>query len=125
MKEQLHNILGIILIITGILDGLKYHWSAQKIESVKTSKGHSRKFINVAILNDYIRLIYFIFIKQDIYLLLSSIFALICMFEMCWKIYIYYPYKTYPREIRNWVIRPNIFKYLVNSWIPNRTRKKL
>jgi len=51
------NIVGIILIITGIFDSFKYKWSADKIKQLQSAKGQSRKFINCAILNDIIRIV--------------------------------------------------------------------
>jgi hypothetical protein len=118
----LHNILGAILTITGIFDAIKYHWQAKSIRKVGLAKGHSRKFINVAILNDLTRLFYFIFIKQDIFLLISSIVALVCMFELYWVIYWFYPYRM--RGCSNFK-RPNTFIYFINSLLPNKIRKRL
>lgn len=117
-----HTILGIILTITGIFDAIKYHWQAISIRKVGLAKGHSRKFINVAIVNDLIRLVYFIFIKPDVYLLVSSIVALICMFELYGVIYWFYPYRM--RGCLNFK-RPNIFIYLINSLLSNKIRKRL
>lgn len=122
LKEFIVNILGIILVITGILDAVKYHWEARKIAEVKTAKGHSRKFINAAVINDIVRVIYLI-IHFDLYLLISSLVAIVFMLEMWWMIYIYYPYETYPRK--KIVKRPNLFQYTINSLTPNKLRRHL
>lgn len=119
---NLHNILGVILTITGIFDAIKYHWQTVSIRKVRLAKGHSRKFINAAIINDLVRLFYFIFVKPDLYLLISSIVAIICMVELYWTIYWLYPYKM--RGCLNFR-RPNILIYIVNSLLPNQYRKRL
>ena len=119
---SLHNILGIILTITGIFDAIKYHWQTVAIRRVGLAKGHSRKFINAAILNDLVRLIYFIYVKPDIYLLIATAIALICMIELYGTIYWYYPYRM---RGCSYFKRPNAFIYFVNSLLPNKIRKRL
>jgi hypothetical protein len=121
-KFALSGFFGILLIITGIFDSLKYTWAAKKIRNVGSSKGHSRNFINVAITNDLVRLLYFIFVDRDVYLILVSIIALYCMFDMFFAIYINYPYRM--RGCSNFK-RPNILLYFINSILPNRIRRKL
>jgi len=115
------TIFGIILIITGIYDSIKYYWFGKKIKEVQSSKGYSRKGMNCAILHDLVRLIYAIFIK-DIYIALTSILALITMLYCWYQIYLYYPYRY--RHLKNFK-RPNILLYLINSILPNSIRKRL
>lgn len=115
------DIFGWIFIFTAILDALKYRWNAAKIRQFHSSKGHSRKFINAALLNDVVRLIYALIIR-DWYILWSSIIALICMAELFILIYWYYPYKN--RSYKNFK-RPNLWIYFINSLTPNRWAKKL
>ena len=110
--------LGIALIITGMLDGIKYRWESCSIRAAGTSKGHSRKFINVAIINDLVRLIYLAF-KPDTFLIIASCIALIFMLEMFFTIYKYYPYKNHKKG------RPGILKYTWNSFLPNSVRSRL
>jgi len=117
----LKNFIGILLTISGIFDSIKYHWASQKIRQVKTAKGQSRKGINAAIINDGIRIGYCFLIK-DIYLIISSILAMICMLECFYTIYTYYPYRM--RGCYNFK-KPNIFLYLINSILPNSIRKRL
>jgi len=119
---SLHNILGVFLTITGIFDAIKYHWQTLSIRKIGLAKGHSRKFINAAILNDLTRLAYFILVKPDLYLLISSIVAIIYMLELYGTIYWLYPYRM--RGCQNFK-RPNIFIYTINSIIPNKIRKRL
>ena len=112
---------GILLIISGIFDSIKYYWMGKKIKEVKTSKGYSRKALNIAITNDLIKLVYSMLIK-DVNIFLTSIIALITMIYCFWQIYIYYPYKN--RRKKNFK-RPNIFLYIWNSILPNKLREKL
>lgn len=115
------QIIGVLLIITGIFDAIKYIWEAKKISEVGTAKGHSRKFINMALTNDLVRITYSILIV-DFYLMFINAIALFCMFKLWWTIYLYYPYKN--RNLLNWK-RPNVFLYTLNSILPNSLRKKL
>ena len=121
MNINIITIVGILLTITGIFDSVKYHWSAQKIYRVKTAKGQSRKFINCAIFNDLIRIIYAILIK-DIYIFLASILALIFMIEHWYMVYLFYPYRQ--RGLLNFK-RPNIVLYIINSLLLNSIKKRL
>jgi len=113
--------LGVVLIFTGILDGWKYIWQAQGIKRVGTAKGHSRKFLNAAICNDLIKMLYAISIK-DIFIFSTSILALISMCYNYYIVYKYYPYRM--RGCSNFK-RPNIFLFLLNSALPNKLRKRL
>jgi hypothetical protein len=116
------NIFGVILTVFGYLDGYKYFIEARKIVSVKTSHGHSRKFINIALANDVVRLGYFFVIDRNIYLIISAIVALVFMCYMFWQIYWWYPYRN---RTRYGFKRPNLGLYIVNSLLPNSIRKKL
>ena len=115
------NIIGILLIITGIFDAWKYIWQSRKIIHVGTAKGHSRKFINMAITNDLIRITYSLII-QDKYLIGINIIALMCMINLWFTIYTHYPYRY--RNLLNWK-RPSLFLYIINSLLPNKIRKHL
>jgi len=113
---------GLFLCIWGYLDGIKYHFETKKIKEHKSSKGHSRKFINMAIGNDLYRLFYFFFIDRNYYVLITSIIALYFMIEMFYTIYNYYPYRK--RGLVNFK-KPNICAYVWNSVQPNYWRKHL
>jgi hypothetical protein len=115
------DILGGLLILTSIGDAIKYTIQANKISRAKTAKSMSRKFINLALLNDFVKLSYGITIK-DLFIISSSILALICMIHLFGIIYKFYPYRM--RGCSNFK-RPNIFLYIINSLIPNRIRKRL
>jgi len=118
---MIKEILGIILVITGIFDSIKYYWFGKKIKEVKSSKSYSRKGMNWAIFHDLFRLIYAYYIK-DLYIGFASILALITMVYCWWQIYLYYPYHY--RNLKNFK-RPNIFIYFINSLLPNQLRKRL
>lgn len=119
--EFLKNSLGVAFLITSVFDAVKYHWNAGKIRAVGTSKGHSRKFINVAILNDIVRLAYGCSI-HDWYIIASSVLAMIFMGELFVMIYLYYPYRN--RYRKNFK-RPGLFRYFWNSVLPNDWDKRL
>jgi len=117
----LKDFLGGLLIVTSIFDAIKYSLQARKIQREKTAKSMSRKFINFALMNDFVKLSYGITIG-DLFIMFSSILALICMIDLWWQIYWWYPYRM--RGCSNFK-RPNIFLYTINSILPNRLRKRL
>ena len=121
MEKYLINIFGCLFLITSIFDGIKYHWNAAKIRSVNTSRGHSRQFINVAILNDIVRTAYGLSV-HDWYIVGSSLLALIFMSELFFTIYTYYPFKN---RYRHNFKRPSFLTYFINSVLPNSITKKL
>jgi len=121
-NQTIRNLAGLVLILWGYFDGIKYHFQAQAIRKTKLARGHSRKFINIALGNDKYRLFYFFFIDRNFYVLLTSIIALVFMIELWITQYKYYPYRM--RGCSNFK-RPNIFIYLFNSLISNKIRKRL
>jgi len=116
-----HFILGFLLIITGIFDSIKYLWESSKIKSIKTARGHSRKFVNASLINAVMRLIYSISIS-DIYFTIISILSLYCILHFWITIYLYYPYRN--RNKPNFK-RPSLIIYIINSLLPNSLRKRL
>ena len=117
----LKDFLGGLLIVTSIFDAIKYSLQARKIQKAKTAKSISRKFINFALTNDLVKLGYG-FIIMDLFIMFSSILALICMIDLWWQIYWWYPYRM--RGCVNFR-RPNIALYIINSILPNSLRKRL
>lgn len=115
------QIFGVLLVITGIFDAIKYSLQALKIKKKKSADTMSRKFVLMAIGNDLIKIIYSMLI-MDIYIFLSSILALVCMFHLWAMVYIYYPYRK-----RNCPCfkRPNLLLFTWNACIPNKWRKHL
>jgi uncharacterized protein with PQ loop repeat len=121
MNIILKDLFGGLLVITSIFDAFKYSLQARKIQKEKTAKSMSRKFINFALINDFVKLGYGIIIG-DLFIISSSILALICMIDLWCQIYQYYPYRM--RGCINFK-RPNILLYIINSILPNRLRKRL
>lgn len=117
----LKNIVGAFLIGAGILDAIKYLWHITAIKKAKTAGGHSRKFANAAITQDLVKLVYG-FVIKDIYIIISTLAALITMAMYFYTIYMYYPYRN--RKRSNFK-RPNLLIYTINSLIPNTIRKHL
>jgi len=116
------DMLGLLLILSGFFDGYKYHIEACAIRKVKTSKGHSRRFINWATAIDVYRLYYLFHSNRDIFLILATVLAIVFMLEMWYTIYWFYPYRL---RFKPGFKRPNILIYLVNSLLSNRVREKL
>ena len=117
----IQQIFGGALIFTSIFDAVKYSVQALKIQRAKSAKGMSRRFINWAMSNDIVKLVYGCIIF-DVYILLSSVLALVCMLHLWIVIYWYYPYKC--RGLSHFK-RPNVILYLINSLLPNRIRRRL
>ena len=117
---MIKEIFGILLIVTSILDAIKYSLQASKIRKLKSSKIQSRKFINFAITNDVVKTGYGIVIN-DWFIIVSSLLAIGCMLDLFYTCYVYYPYQMKIHRIK----RPNIFIYLINSIQPNHIRKHL
>jgi hypothetical protein len=121
INTALKDVFGGLLILTSIFDAIKYSLQARKIQKEKTAKSMSRKFINFALMNDFVKLGYGIII-QDLFIIFSSILALVCMIDLWWQIYWWYPYRY--RNLLNFK-RPNIILYIINSIVPNKIRKHL
>lgn len=119
--NNLKEIFGGLLILTSILDAIKYTLQANKIRLNKSSKTQSRKFINFAILNDIVKLVYGLVIL-DWFIIISSLLAIGCMIDLWYTTYLFYPYRC--RGMLNFK-KPNIFYYLLNSILPNSLRRKL
>jgi hypothetical protein len=115
------NIVGVALILAGLLDAWKYVWHIQAIKKVHSSKGHSRKFANAAIAQDLVKLVYGTVI-QDIFIVSSTVLALITMSMYFYTIYKYYPYRN--RNKHNFK-KPSLLEYTINSLLPNKIRRKL
>jgi hypothetical protein len=120
-QSTLLFILGIGLVITGILDGWKYHWLAVAIRKAGTAKGQSRKFVNAALLKDVWFLIY-LALKPDWYIILMTFIGFVFTIELLITVYNFYPYRY--RNLNNFK-KPSFFTYFINSIISNKIRKRL
>jgi len=115
------DLIGCLLVFSSIFDCWKYVWQAKAIKKVGTAKGHSRKFLNAAIFNDIVKLLYGVIIL-DLFIIVSSILALATMAYNFYIVYRLYPYRM--RGCQNFK-RPNILLYVLNSLQPNKIRKRL
>jgi hypothetical protein len=118
---MLKEIFGYLLILSSLLDAWKYLWQVSAIKKAGVAKGHSRKFLDAALLNHSVKVIYGIVIS-DIFIIISAILALVTTSYNFYILYLMYPYKN--RGLKNFK-RPNIFVYLWNSLLPNNIRKHL
>lgn len=125
--KLLLELVGFYMLITGFFDAYKYHWQSQSIRKAGIAKGHSRKFINTAIHNDHVRvlylfLMYLVYGRMDWFLMFAAIIATIFMTELWFTIYWFYPYRY--RGLYNFK-RPNVYVYFINSLLPNKYRRRL
>ena len=118
---SLQTIFGWLLIVAGLLDAWKYIWHVQAIVKTKSAKSHSRKFANAAITQDIVKLFYGLII-HDMYIFLSTLFALVTMSIYFYTIYLFYPYRG--RGL-NGFKRPSLYIYIINSLLPNKIRRRL
>lgn len=121
INYTLKEIFGGLLILTSILDAIKYSLQASKIRQTRTAKSQSRKFINFAILNDIVKLGYG-WVIADWFIIISSLLAIGCMIDLWYTTYLFYPYRR--RGLIGFK-RPNIFLYFINSLVPNKIRRRL
>jgi hypothetical protein len=117
----LKETFGILLILTGCFDALKYSLQAFKIQKVQSARAQSRKFVLMAIGNDLIKTVYSVLIL-DIFIFVSSVLALGCMLHLWYVVYLFYPYKY--RGLSHFK-RPSLWKFTINAMIPNRFRERL
>lgn len=117
----LQQFFGGLLVFTSIFDAIKYSLQARKIWKAESAKSMSRKFINFALSNDFVKLAYGVIII-DWYIIFSSILALICMIDLWYAIYRWYPYRH--RGLVGFK-RPNVCLYIINSILPNSIRRRL
>ena len=121
------QLVGFYMLATGFGDAYKYHWQAQAIKGVGLARGHSRKFINMALHNDHVKVLYLflsglLYSRFDWFLISTGLIAVIYMTELLIVIYKFYPYRM--RGCPNFK-RPSIRRYLINSFIPNNIRRRL
>ena len=116
------EILRWLVLLSGILDSWKYKLLSNKIARLKTSREHSRTFLNISIFNRILLLLYSYFILNDWVVTWSCIIALYTLIEAFYTMFVFYPY--YKRGLKNFK-RPSLWKYTLNSLIPNHIRQRL
>lgn len=117
------DLLGIIIIVCGILDGIKYYWESSKIKMTKSSRDVSRKFLVCGIAT-HICIIICYCLKRSLYIpmLIVWIIGLIFLLQTYWICYLYYPYK---KKRNKSFKRPSILYFTWNALIPNCWRRHL
>ena len=118
----LTEILRWSLLIISLADSYKYKMISNKIAKLKSSREHSRTFLNISIIYRILLFIYSFFVLKDWVITWSCVIALYTLGEAFIAMYNHYPYKT--RGFKNFK-RPSLWKYTVNSLLPNHIRKRL
>ncbi len=122
-NDFLLNVFRIVVLISGLWDAEKYETQRSKIVRVKSAKSQSRMFLNKAFVIDVIKLIYvMVLYPHDYVLLIISGLPLITIARLFWITYLFYPYRN--RGLLHFH-RPSFMIYYINSWLPNRLRKRL
>lgn len=110
------------LLIMSILDSYKYKLISNKIARLKSSREHSRTFLNVSLIYRLLLLTYSFFILKDWVINVSCLVALYTLGEAFMTMYNHYPY--HKRGLKNFK-KPSLWCYIINSLIPNHLRKHL
>lgn len=116
------SLLGYAVLIMGIWDAYKYKLMSNKMSKLKSAKEHSRTFLNGSIIFKFLFLLYAWLKLNDNIVMWTCAFALYTLVEAWHTMYIHYPYKR--RGLKNFK-RPSMWKYFINSLLPNQIRKKL
>ncbi len=120
--DILIDILTYSLFGMGIWDAFKYKIMSNKMLKYKSSKEHSRTFLNGSIIYRILLWLYAWLVLDDWVIKWTCVIALLTLGEAWYTMYITYPYKG--RGLNNFK-RPSMLKYAINSLLPNRIRKRL
>lgn len=120
--DCLKTIISLAYIYFGVLDSWKYHYQASAIRKIRTSRGHSRKFVNITFFDKIVGILFGYFIVHNWMVILTSVLAAVTTLEYFWMEYLYYPYR---RRNQPYWKRPSVIKYFINSVLPNKVRKHL
>lgn len=116
------DILRYSLLAMGIWDAYKYKIMSNKMAKFKSSKEHSRTFLNGSIIYRILLWLYASIVLNDWVIKWTCAIALLTLGEAWYTMYIHYPYKG--RGLNNFK-RPSMLKYAINSLLPNHIRKRL
>ena len=114
--------LGYSVLIMGIWDALKYRLISNKISRLKSCKEHSRSFFNGSIAFKFLFFLYGWLKYKDAVIMWTCAFALWTLIEAWYAMYLNYQYKN--KKKKNFK-RPSMGKYIINSFIWNKYRKRL
>lgn len=120
--EILIDILRYSLFVMGVWDAFKYKIMSNKMAKLKSSKEHSRTFLNGSIIYRFLLWLYAWLVLKDWVITWTCVIALGTLMEAWYSMYLWYPYKT--RGFKNFK-RPTLLKYAINSLLPNHIRKRL
>ena len=120
--ESLIDILRYSLFAMGIWDAYKYKIMSNKMARLKSSKEHSRTFLNGSIIYRILLWLYAWLVLDDWVITWTCVIALFTLIEAFITMYNYYPYKR--RGLNNFK-KPSLLTYTINSLIPNIWRKRL
>jgi len=110
------------VLILGMLDSWKYHFLAQKMARLKSSRDISRKFSNIGILYKVVLFVYAYFILADWVISITCIIALFTLSETLYYGYLFYPYKN--RKKKGFK-KPSLCRYIIHSLTPNKYIERL
>ena len=122
MNNILIDILRYSLFGMGIWDAYKYKIMSNKIAKLKSSREHSRTFLNGSIIYRILLWLYAWVVLEDWVITWTCVIALFTLLEAFVIMYNHYPYKG--RGLKNWK-KPSLLKYTINSLLPNHIRKRL
>ena len=120
--DILVDILRYSLFIMGVWDAFKYKIMSNKMARLKSSKAHSRTFLNGSIFYRILLWLYAWIVLEDWVIKWTCVIALLTLGEAWYIMYMTYPYKG--RGLNNFK-RPSMLKYAINSLLPNHIRKRL
>ena len=120
--DILIDILTYSLFMMGVWDAFKYKIMSNKMAKYKSSKEHSRTFLNGSIFYRILLWLYATFVLHDWVIKWTCGIALLTLGEAWETMYKHYPYKG--RGLNNFK-RPSRLVYLWNSLLPNHIRKRL
>lgn len=122
IEMNLWQVFGFLVLVFGILDAYKYRLLTEKVKRYESSRGQSRLATNYAVIYKILLVIWSIFYLKDWVVSLSALLALYTSTELFWNIYVYYPYKH--RGLLNFK-RPNLIRYIINSFMPNTKQNRI
>ena len=115
------DILAVIIIYLGIVDGWKYLRQKQKIVRLKSSKDISRLFSISAFVCNFGFLVYVVLIQEPVLIFVRA-FSLYTTLDLYYHCYLYYPYK---KRFKPTFKIPSLRKFIVNTFQSNNSKKRL
>lgn len=115
------DILAVIIVYLGIIDGWKYLRQKQKIVRLNSSKDISRLFSISAFVCNFGFLVYVVLINDPILIFVRA-FSLYTTLDLYYHCYLYYPFKDrFKRRFK----RPSLRKFIINTFQSNDSKERL